>query len=66
MADLLFFTLAETAARVRETSSRSEKTALLADVLRAGGSSTAPIIVELLTGEIRQGRIGVGWAAIRR
>ena len=65
MTDLSFLTVAETAARVAETSSRSEKTKLLADVLRAGDVGTAPILVGLLTGEIRQGRIGVGWAAIR-
>ena len=65
MVDLPFSTVAETAAAIADTSSRSEKTQLLAEILGACDVDAAPIVVAVLTGEVRQGRIGVGWAAIR-
>lgn len=39
--------------------------ASLASLLKTTAPVEAPIIVGLLTGEVRQGKIGVGWAAIR-
>ncbi|MGI9607229.1 MAG: ATP-dependent DNA ligase [Acidimicrobiales bacterium] len=55
----------ETAAAVAATSSRSEKSEHLANILRVSRPAEAPIVVGLLTGEVRQGRIGVGWAALK-
>ncbi|MEQ1873260.1 MAG: ATP-dependent DNA ligase [Ilumatobacteraceae bacterium] len=51
--------------RVAATSKRSEKTALLADLLRAATTAEVTMLVGLLVGEPRQGRIGVGWATLR-
>ena len=51
--------------RVAATSKRSEKTALLADLLGTATPHEVPILVGLLVGEPRQGRIGVGWATLR-
>lgn len=65
MSDLPFAAVAQAAVDVAATSSRTEKTTLLADVLKAGDAALAPIVVGLLTGEVCQGRIGVGWAAVR-
>ena len=65
MPDLSFAAVAKAATDVAATSSRTDKTTVLADVLQSGGAALAPIVVGLLTGEVRQGRIGVGWAAIR-
>lgn len=54
-----------TATAVAATSSRTDKVAALADLLSDTPPVEAPIVVGLLTGEVRQGRIGVGWAAVR-
>lgn len=51
--------------QVAATAKRSLKTALLADLLRAATLREVPILVGLLVGEPRQGRIGVGWATLR-
>ncbi|MGD9996760.1 MAG: ATP-dependent DNA ligase [Ilumatobacteraceae bacterium] len=53
------------ATRVAATSKRSEKVAIFADLLRMASRDEAPIVVGLLTGSPRQGRIGVGWATLR-
>ena len=53
------------AGHVAETSSRNDKVAALATLLSEVEAGEAPAVVGLLTGEIRQGKIGVGWAAIR-
>lgn len=55
----------ETAKSVSESSARNDKVAALAKLLGETTPGEAPIIVGLLTGEVRQGKIGVGWAAIR-
>ena len=47
------------------TSKRSEKAALLADVLRRLAPEEVAVAVGVLTGAPRQGRIGVGWATLR-
>ena len=53
------------AERVAATSARNDKVAALAGLLSETEPAEAPAVVGLLTGEIRQGKIGVGWAAIR-
>ncbi|HLJ21446.1 MAG TPA: ATP-dependent DNA ligase [Stellaceae bacterium] len=50
---------------VGETSGRSEKIRLLAECLRRAGPDEIEIAVGLLSGEPRQGRIGIGPAALR-
>jgi len=55
----------ETATVVAQSSARNDKVAALAELLTQTDPAEAPIVVGLLTGEIRQGRIGVGWAAVR-
>lgn len=52
-------------AKVAATTKRSEKVAILADVLRGSPAAEVPVVVGLLLGEPRQGRIGVGWASLR-
>ena len=58
--------VAATSAIVAGTRSRLAKVAALADLLRRLDPAEAPIAVGLLTGEPRQGRIGVGWATALR
>ena len=47
---------------VAETSSRSRKVAILAELVRELDASEVPIAVGMLSGVPRQGRIGVGYA----
>jgi DNA ligase-1 len=52
--------------RVRATAKKGEKVALIADFLgQARGSETA-LAALYLTGELRQGRIGIGWRALQQ
>jgi DNA ligase 1 len=55
----------ETSRRVTETSRRLEKVDLLAQLLRQLHSDETEIVVAFLAGSLRQGRIGIGYAAIR-
>ena len=50
--------------KVAATRSRKEKVAALADVLAAASSDEVPIVAGLLSGEPRQGRVGIGWATV--
>jgi DNA ligase-1 len=54
-----------TSAAVTATSSRSAKVAALAELLRRLDADEVAVVVAALTGEVRQGRIGVGWATVR-
>jgi DNA ligase-1 len=61
--------LAGTAAvsrRVSETSSRLEKTRELAEHLRGLAADEIPIAIAFLSGETRQGRLGVSYAALEK
>ena len=57
--------LVATSRRVAETRSRSEKVAALADLLRRLAPEEIDVAVAWLSGNLRQGRIGLGGAAIR-
>ena len=57
--------LVETSRRVSETSGRLEKIGLLAELLKRLAEDEIAMGVLFLTGELRQGRIGVGWSAVR-
>src|SRR5262245_34486043 len=56
--------LVETSGRVAATSSRLEKTALLADLLRRSSPEHLAIAVSYLTGSLLQNRLGVGPATV--
>ncbi len=53
-----------TSAAVRDTSSRLEKTALLAGLLGGLEPEEVPIAIGFLIGWPRQGRFGIGWATV--
>ncbi len=61
----LFASVVATSRQVAETSARSVKTRLLADCLRTMNAEELEIAVLYLSGEIRQGRIGIGPSALR-
>jgi DNA ligase 1 len=50
--------------RVAATSSRSEKIAILADLFRGLDAEEVPLAVGYLSGVPRQGRVGIGYAAV--
>ena len=62
---MLLADLVATSLRVSETRSRSEKTGALADLLRRLAPQEIDIVVAFLSGHLRQGRIGLGGAAVR-
>lgn len=62
---MLLANVVETSTRVAATPKRLAKTDLLADLLRQLTAEEIEIVVAFLSGEIRQGRSGVGYAAIR-
>lgn len=51
--------------RVAATTKRNEKKATLAELLGSVDVAEVEIVVGFLVGEVRQGRIGVGWASLR-
>src|SRR4051794_33830282 len=57
--------LVATSRQVAATRARSVKTRVLADYLRTLGAQELEIAVRYLAGEIRQGRIGIGPAALQ-
>jgi DNA ligase-1 len=54
----------ETSMRVAESSGRLQKVARLADLIGQAPPEEVATVIEFLSGTPRQGRIGVGWAAI--
>jgi DNA ligase 1 len=56
--------LVDASAAVAASSGRLDKVARLADVLRRASPDEIPIAIAFLSGELRQGRIGIGGAAI--
>lgn len=60
-----FAKLVETSQRVTATSRRTEKLALLSELLRSVEPHELPIAVSYLSGELRQRRTGLGHAALR-
>jgi len=61
----LLSTVVATSSKVAETSARSVKTRLLADFLRTLDLEELEVAVLYLSGEIRQGRIGIGPSVLR-
>jgi DNA ligase-1 len=62
---MLLAAVVETSRRVSETSKRLEKVAVLSRLLRELHLDEIEIVVRFLAGSIRQGRIGIGYAALR-
>ena len=62
---MLLADLVTTSAAVASTRSRLAKVATLADCLRRAAGGEIAIVVSYLSGELRQRRTGVGWAALR-
>ena len=62
---MLLAAVVETSRRVTETTKRLEKMDLLARLLRELQPEEIEIVVPFLAGSIRQGRIGIGYAALR-
>ena len=60
----LLAALVEASARAAETSSRLAKRDAIASLLRGAEPDEVEIAVAWLSGEARQGRIGVGWATL--
>ncbi|NNG97242.1 ATP-dependent DNA ligase [Gordonia araii NBRC 100433] len=54
-----------TSERVGATRSRTEKTAAIAELLRRADADEIATVTSWLSGELPQGRIGVGWASLR-
>jgi DNA ligase-1 len=57
--------LVEISRRISETSRRLQKIGLLAEFLRRLVLEEIPIAVSYLSGNLRQGKIGIGWASLR-
>ncbi|HLY18349.1 MAG TPA: ATP-dependent DNA ligase [Bryobacteraceae bacterium] len=62
---VLLADVVETSRGVALTSRRIEKIGMLAALLRQLPVDEVETVVGFLTGEIRQGRIGIGWATLR-
>lgn len=58
-------TVVETAATVTATTKRNEKKAALAELVAALDPNEIDVVIGFLLGDVRQGRIGIGWATIR-
>ena len=61
---MLLATLVETSSRVASTPARTAKTKAVAELLRAAAPEEIAIVTAYLSGRLRQGKIGLGWAAI--
>ena len=62
---MLLARLAHVSLEVAATSARTRKTALLAGLFREAGPDDVPIVIPYLAGRLPQGRLGIGWSALR-
>jgi len=63
---VLLNALVTTSNQVAATSGRLAKTTLLADLLKQAGPDEIELAIAYLSGTIRQSKIGVGWATLRK
>ncbi|GAV40619.1 ATP-dependent DNA ligase [Streptomyces acidiscabies] len=63
---MLLARLAEVSREVAETSARSRKTALLADLFHETAPADVPVVIPYLAGRLPQGRLGIGWKLLSR
>lgn len=61
---MLLASVVETTSVVASTRSRSEKTLALAKLLRELSPAEVPVVTAWLTGNVRQGKLGIGWASL--
>src|SRR5262245_45435619 len=61
---MLFAALVETSRRIAATSKRLEKIDLLATLLRGLSPDEAEVATAFLSGNTRQGKIGIGYATL--
>ncbi|MDF1595444.1 MAG: ATP-dependent DNA ligase [Acidimicrobiia bacterium] len=61
---LLLSDIVEVSSRVAATRRRTEKIAALVDLFSRAGEADVPIMVAMLSGAARQGKIGVGYRAV--
>jgi DNA ligase 1 len=61
---MLLAEIVQTSQRVALTRSRRQKIVELSNALRAAPVDEIPVVAGLLSGEPRQGRVGVGWATV--
>ncbi|MFD9076335.1 ATP-dependent DNA ligase, partial [Streptomyces lasiicapitis] len=62
---MLFVRVAEVSSGVAATSARSRKIELMAELFRAAEPEDVPLVIPYLAGRLPQGRIGVGWNALK-
>ncbi|MGW4235952.1 ATP-dependent DNA ligase [Streptomyces sp. NPDC004749] len=62
---MLLAPLARVSREVAETSARSRKISLLAELFRTAGPEDVPVVIPYLAGRLPQGRIGVGWSSLK-
>src|SRR5215217_7138121 len=58
--------LVDIVSHVRATTKKTEKTRLLADLLRQTRDRDTELAALYLTGSMPQGKIGIGWSVIRK
>ncbi|GHE27744.1 ATP-dependent DNA ligase [Streptomyces vinaceus] len=63
---MLLAEVARVSREVAETSARSRKTALLAELFSAAPPEEAGLVISYLSGRLPQGRPGIGWRALAR
>lgn len=61
-----FHLLADASGAVAGASKRNEKIALLAELIGSVDHDDLAVVVALMLGEQRQGRVGIGWATLRQ
>lgn len=66
MVRMLLAEVARVSREVAETSARSRKTALLAELFAATPPGEAALVIAYLAGRLPQGRPGIGWSALGR
>lgn len=62
---MLLAPLARVSREVAETSARSRKISLLAGLFRTAAPQDVPVVIPYLAGRLPQGRIGIGWNALK-
>ena len=63
---MLLSSLVSTSSQVAATSGRLAKIKVLADLLREAGPDEIELAIAYLSGNIRQAKIGVGWATLQK
>lgn len=61
---MLLSAVAEASDRVAEASGRLDKRRVIADLLASTDPDLLPAVVGLISGSLRQGRVGIGWATV--